>query len=91
MWHFCVDVDATKTALLTGLNRNTINRYFRLFREAVYLHQSFKLDKLIGEVELDESYFGGKRIRGYHGKLKRGCNNPHILDNEFSSRVEFFC
>ena len=26
----------------------------------------------VGEVELDESYFGAKRIRGYHGKLKRG-------------------
>ena len=23
-------------------------------------------------MELDESYFGAKRIRGYHGKLKRG-------------------
>jgi len=23
-------------------------------------------------VEVDESYFGAKRHRGYHGKLKRG-------------------
>ena len=29
-------------------------------------------DKLLGRVEVDESYFGGKRYRGYHGKLKRG-------------------
>lgn len=72
MWHFCVDIDATKTALLVKTNRNTINRYFRLFREAIYLHQSLKLDKMIGDVELDESYFGAKRVRGYHGKLKRG-------------------
>jgi transposase-like protein len=28
--------------------------------------------KLFGEVEVDESYFGAKRVRGYHGKLKRG-------------------
>ena len=25
-----------------------------------------------GEIELDESYFGAKRQRGFHGKLKRG-------------------
>ena len=28
--------------------------------------------KLVGEVEVDKSYFGAKRKRGYHGKLKRG-------------------
>lgn len=72
IWHFCVDVDATKTALLLGFNRNTVTRYFKMFREAIYLNQTLKMDKLIGDVELDESYFGGKRIRGYHGKLKRG-------------------
>jgi transposase-like protein len=26
----------------------------------------------MGDVELDESYFGAKRVRGFHGKLKRG-------------------
>jgi transposase-like protein len=30
------------------------------------------MNKVIGDVEIDESYFGGRRIRGYHGKLKRG-------------------
>jgi transposase len=27
---------------------------------------------LVGRVEVDESYFGGKRQRGRQGKLKRG-------------------
>lgn len=27
---------------------------------------------LLGKVAVDESYFGAKRHRGYHGKLKRG-------------------
>lgn len=30
-------------------------------------------DKLFGSVEIDENYFGAKRYRGYHGKLKHGC------------------
>ena len=29
------------------------------------------MNKFYGDVELDESYFGGKRGRGYQGKLKR--------------------
>ena len=69
---FCVDIDATKTALLLGLNRNTVNRYFKLFREAIYEHQKEIFREFIGEIELDESYFGAKRVRGFRGKLKRG-------------------
>ena len=36
---FCSDVHATKTAEIIGLNRNTINRYFRIFREAILKKQ----------------------------------------------------
>jgi transposase len=70
--HFCVDIDATRTSKLIGLNRETINRYFLLFREAIYQNQKEISEKLFGKVEFDESYFGAKRVRGYHGKLKRG-------------------
>ncbi len=31
--HFCIDIDATKTAQLTDINRNTINRFYNIFRE----------------------------------------------------------
>jgi transposase len=71
--HFCVDITATNTALLTGINRNTVNRYYSLFRELICEYQIQEFKKEIGgEVEFDESYFGAKRIRGFHGKLKRG-------------------
>jgi transposase len=70
--YFCVDIDATKTSVLLELNRHTINRYYLIFRKAIYLYQSLELNKILGDVELDESYFGAKRVRGYHGKLKRG-------------------
>ena len=69
---FCIDIDATKTSELLNLNRHTINKYFLLFRKVIYLNQCLELDKIIGDVELDESYFGARRIRGFHGKLKRG-------------------
>ncbi len=29
-------------------------------------------EKLFGEIEIDESYFSAKRVRGFRGKLKRG-------------------
>lgn len=75
--HFCVDIDATKTAQLVGLNRNTINRYFGLFREAIYWHRTKELERLVGVVECDESYFGARRLRGVPGKRGRGtCKQP---------------
>jgi transposase len=56
---FCEDIDATKTASLLDANR-----YFNLFREAI-LADSLPADaRSSGEFELDESYFGAKRIRG---------------------------
>lgn len=70
--HFCVDIEASKTALLTGFNRNTINRWYGIFRNEIYLFQSGQKDLLYGSIEVDESYFGAKRHRGFHGKLKRG-------------------
>ena len=69
---FCIDIDATKTALLLDINRNTINRWFAIFRQEIYEYQSSQKRLLYGEIELDESYFGAKHQRGFHGKLKRG-------------------
>ena len=70
--HFCIDIDATKTAKLIGLNRKTVNRLFTIFRLAIYWDRVHRHDQLVGEAEVDESYFGGRRKRGFAGKLKRG-------------------
>jgi transposase len=72
MKFFCCDVEASKTALLTGINRNTINRYFRIFRDAIYEKQITDKTKFFGTVELDESYFGPKRLRGVYMPQKPG-------------------
>ena len=70
--HFCLDLTADKTAYLVGLNRNTINRWYLLFRQAIYVSQDKEFKQIFGEAELDESYFGAKRIRGQRGKRKNG-------------------
>lgn len=69
---FCLDLTATQTTKILRLNRNTVNRFYKLFRESIYQFQTRRRKKFLGEVEVDESYFGAKRIRGWHGKLKRG-------------------
>jgi len=64
---FCLDMEATKIAKLTGLNRNSVNLYCRHFRRR--LAQLCEAESpLRGEVEIDESYFGGRRIRGKRGR-----------------------
>ena len=64
---FCLDMEATKVAQLAGLNRNSVNQYFQHFRRR--LAQLWEAESpLRGEVEVDESYFGGRRIRGKRGR-----------------------
>jgi len=64
---FCLDMEATKTAALSGLNRNTVNLYFRHFRERI-VRLCEAESPLRGQVEIDESYFGGRRVRGKRGR-----------------------
>ena len=70
--HFVVDVEASKTADLLSLNRKTVDDYYNLFRKLIYVEQKAAFTRLTGVIELDESYFGARRIRGRHIKLKRG-------------------
>lgn len=69
---FCLDLTATQTSKLLQFNRKTINNYYNKFRNAIALNQKDEFQKFVGFVECDELYFGARRIRGRHGKLKRG-------------------
>jgi transposase len=55
--YFCEDIDASKTAKLLDINRNTINRYFNVFRLAIFYANQSENIKISGTFELDESYF----------------------------------
>lgn len=59
---FALDIEATKIARLTDLNRNTINKYLRLIRERIA--EECELESpFSGEIEVDESFFGARRTK----------------------------
>lgn len=68
---FCVDYTANITAQETGVSRITVNHLFELFR----IHIKELVDQksyLSGEIEVDECYFGARRIRGKRGRGAKG-------------------
>ena len=69
---FSLDLTATQTAKLLQFNRKTVNNYYTTFRIGIVFNQQAEFQKFVGKIELDESYFGARRIRGFHGRLKRG-------------------
>lgn len=80
IYHFCVDIDATKTSLVVNINRNTINRLYGIFRTVIWYHQREEFERVItGEAEMDEAYFGGKRKRGVPGKRGRGTDKQPVF------------
>jgi transposase-like protein len=76
---FCIDIDATKAGQLLKLNRKTINRYYMHFRTQIYHNQQAEMKKLMGVIEVDESYFGARKERGHKKNKdpkKRGRGTP---------------
>jgi transposase len=79
---FVAGATARAAADLVGVNRHTATLYFSKLREIIALQVEADTPFFSGEIELDESYFGGqrksKRGRGAAGKtivfglLKRG-------------------
>lgn len=69
---FCVDLEATKVSEITGISRPAVNRIFDGIRERIYEYceQQSPLGK--GSIELDESYFGARRVRGIRGRGAKG-------------------
>ena len=79
--HFVAGTTARTASSLVGVNKNTATFYFHRLRQIIALHCE-ESAPFFGEIEVDESYFGGtrkgKRGRGAAGKvpvfglLKRG-------------------
>ena len=65
---FSQDFAASKTAALLGINRNTINAYYQQLRRQIFLSALGRREKFSGSIELDESYFGARRVRGKRGR-----------------------
>ncbi|MEL7114491.1 MAG: IS1595 family transposase [Pseudomonadota bacterium] len=64
---FAADLTALQTAELTGLNRNTVNRFYRALRERI-AEACERGRPFFGIVEADESWFGPTRIKGKRGR-----------------------
>lgn len=66
LYLFLVKLNAKQISQLTGLNRNTVNRYL----EEISIHLAHICDEhspLRGEVEIGESYLGAHRIKAVQG------------------------
>lgn len=64
---FSLDMTAVQLSRAAGLNRNTVNRLCRIVRESIAEHCESQ-SPFRGTVEIDESYFGPKRVRGKRGR-----------------------
>lgn len=77
--YFCLGVPAYRLRFQVPLNRKTVQRWFRILREAIYDHESKKLSTLSGEIEMDETLFGGRRP----GKRGWGAVGKHMVFGMF--------
>ncbi len=64
---FSLDLDASQITKISKLNRNTLNRYLTEIRKRIAEYCE-RQSPFSGEVEIDESYFGARRIKGKRGR-----------------------
>ncbi len=65
---FCTDIPASSASKLLGINRNTGQRFYSLLRTRTLELAVEEAMPFTGEVEIDESYFGPRRVRGRRGR-----------------------
>ncbi len=70
--YFSLDMTATDTSTITGISRVTVNRIFDEIRLRIAIENTTDAVRRSGEFELDESYFGAKRVRGKRGRGAAG-------------------
>jgi len=68
---FHQQVPASRLASDLGVNYRTVERVYRRLREVIYHTCELEGSKLSGEIEIDESYFGGRR-KGQRGRGAAG-------------------
>ena len=74
--YYSLDIEATKIAQLIGISRPTINRILKAIRQRIAEFCETESPFETGEIEIDESYFGARRVRGVRG---RGAYGKHIV------------
>ena len=69
---FAGDLTAIQIASFSGVSRNCINRILNQVRVRIAEFCEEESIFKTGEVEMDESYFGARRVRGLRGRGARG-------------------
>jgi transposase len=74
--YFALDLTAQKNALLTNLTRKSVNQIYLKIRNRI-AEQAERVSPFGAcEIEVDESYFGARRVRGKRG---RGAGSKTIV------------
>ena len=75
LYYFYLEISARRAARELQLDYKLIHRKFMQFRKLIAYYCNNEARKLKGKIELDESYFGGKR----KGNRGRGAKNKTIV------------
>ena len=65
---FSIEIEATKISHLSNISRITINNLLNKIRERLVELCNKESYFTSGEIEIDESYFGARRIKGIRGR-----------------------
>ncbi len=68
---FAHDLTASKTAEMVGITRRSVTVLFIKIRECI-AEECERASRFAGVVEVDESYFGARRVRGKRGRGASG-------------------
>ena len=79
---------ALTASKLTGLNKNTTHRLYGLLRARVLEMAKGEAAPFTGSVEVDESYFGPRRVRGRRG---RGSGRKVAVIGLLKRKGKVFC
>ena len=72
---FYQQIPANRLAYDLGVNYRTVERVYRKLRELLYHTCELEGGRLSGQIEIDESYFGGRR----KGKRGRGAGGKSVV------------
>ena len=73
---FALDIEATKITILTGISRRSINKIITQIRQRIVEYSESQSPFKTGEIEINERYFGARRVRGVRG---HGAHGKHIV------------
>ena len=65
--YFALDLEAKKIAQLCQISEQSLCKIFKEIH-ILTAKECEKISKMSGEIEVDESYFGAKRVRGKRGR-----------------------